>query len=131
MDKEICKKLKKLVEKDIEKLSAKPELTPAEHCVLKDALTSHAMLEAECEKAEYEDYDNEGSGRRMRSSMTGRYMSSYGMTHPSYGNYDYSYSGHSIQDRAIAILERELAPKTTNDFERQEVSHMIDVIRHS
>lgn len=130
MEKEVCKKLKKLVEKDIEKLSAKPELTPAEHVTLKDALTSHAMLEAECDKAEYEEYDKEGSGRRMRSSMTGRYMSSYGMYNPSHG-YEYSPSGHSIQDRAVAILERELPPETMNDFERQEVSRMINMIRHS
>lgn len=130
MEKETLKKLKKLVEKDIEKLSAKPELAPAEHCMLKDALTSHAMLEAECDKAEYEEYDKEGSGRRMRSSMTGRYMSSYGMYNPSYG-YDYGQSGHSIHDRAAAILERELPTEKMNEFERQEVSRMINMIRHS
>ena len=122
MDKETCKKLKKLVEKDIEKLSSKQELTPAEHCMLKDALTSHAMLEAECEKADDEDFDKEMSGRRMRSSMTGRYMSSY-------GNYDYGRSGHSIHDRAVALLEQRLMPETKSDYERQEVLGMINMIK--
>lgn len=122
MDKETCKKLKKLVEKDIDKLSNRTELTPDEHRTLKEALTSHAMLEAECEKAESEEFDKEMSGRRMRSSMTGRYTSSY-------GNYDYGQSGHSIHDRAVALLEQRLMPETKSDYERQEVLSMINMIR--
>lgn len=109
-DKEILKKLKKLTEKDIERLSNMTELTPDEHRNLKNALTSHTMLEAECDKLEYEDYDKEMSGRRIR------------------GHYDYGHSGHSIHDRAISRLEQ-MMPEATTEYERQEISGMIDKLR--
>ena len=55
-------------------------------------------------------------------------MSSYGMINPSYGNYDYGYSGHSIHDRAVAKLEQ-MMPEATTEYERQEISRMIDRIK--
>lgn len=120
LDKEALYKLKKQIEKDIENLSIRPELTPDDHKRLKDALTSYAMIEAECEKCEYDDRDREGSGRRMRNPMNGRYISSYG--------YDGMRSGHSIRDRAVDRLER-MMDETNSDYERQEISHLIDKIR--
>lgn len=121
VDKDVLEKLKKLTEKDIEKLSTKLELTPEEHRSLKNALASRAMIEAEYNKLMSTDYENEASGRRMRNPMTGRYT-------PSYGYYDNGYSGHSIRDRAVAKLEQMMG-EATNDYERHEITQMIERIR--
>lgn len=123
LDKEILYKLKKQTEKDIEKLSLKPELNPEDHRNLKNALTSHAMLESACEECESSEMEKEGSGRRMRNPFNGRYMSSYG----SYG-YDGMRSGHSIRDRAVERLER-MMDETNSDYERQEIARMIEKIK--
>lgn len=120
LEKETLNKLKKKIEKDIENLSMKSDLTPDDHKRLKDALTSHAMIESECEKCENDENNREGSGRRMRNSINGRYMSSYG--------YDGVRSGHSIRDRAVDRLER-MMEEANSEYERQEISHLIDKIR--
>lgn len=133
LDKEVLKKLKKITENDIEKLSTKTNLTPEEHRSLKDALINLAMLEEECQKSMYEEegsgysmgrsyypasmgmaYDEGYSGRRMRSPSTGRYM---GMNYP-------SHSGHSINDRVIDKLER-MMDEADNDYERQTIAGYI------
>lgn len=134
LDKEVLKKLKKITENDIEKLSAKTNLTPEEHRSLKDALINLAMLEEECQKLMYDEdgsgysmsrpyypasmgmqYDEGYSGRRMRSHSTGRY------TGTSYRGY----SGHSINDRIIDKLEH-MMDEADNDYERQTIAKYID-----
>lgn len=133
LDKEVLKRLKKITENDIEKLSNKQNLTPDEHRSLKDALINMAMLEEECQKAMYDEegsgyrgysmsrsypysmgmqYDEGYSGRRMRSPSTGRYMGR-------------GYSGHSINDRIISTLEH-MMDEADGDYERQTIAKYIE-----
>lgn len=63
------------------------------------------------------------SGRRMRSSTTGRYMS--GNNTRSYGMPDPGYSGHSIKDRMVAKLE-EMYDEAKTEHERQIVDEWIN-----
>lgn len=65
-------------------------------------------------------YNNGLSGRRSRSSMTGRYTSG----RYSYGMPDYGYSGHSIKDRMVAKLE-EMYDEAKTEHERQIVDEWI------
>ena len=79
--------------------------------------------------------DGDRSYRRGRNPINGQYTSgSNSMPHwnanayvnPSYRSY--GYSGHSIQDRAIANLENMMG-EASNDYERQVLSGMIDNLR--
>ena len=72
------------------------------------------------------------SGRRGRSSTTGRYVSrggSYGtMMHMPYDDHIGEYSGHSVHDRMIADLEREM-DEATSEYERKVIMDQINKIR--
>lgn len=141
LDKETIKKLLKVTEKDIETLSNKASLTPDEHRSLKSALINKAMLEEECNKMMYDEkgmsgypysyaaqehpamaYEEGYSGRRMPRMNT-----SYGMNNGSYGMYR-GYSGHSIQDRMIACLEK-MMDETDSEYERQTVARYIEKLK--
>lgn len=92
--------------------------------------------------AEFEDMesaeDSEYSNRRGRSSVTGRYVSrgSYGDSNNSYmrsgkryyGDNDMNYSGHSVHDRMIADLEKEMDDAKT-EYEKKVIMDQINKIR--
>lgn len=60
-------------------------------------------------------------GNQYRSSMMGSRMDA------SYQD-DRGYSRHSINDRAVACLER-MMDEASSDYERQQVHHFIEMIR--
>lgn len=62
---------------------------------------------------------------RMRSPVTGRYMSRDG---GSYARNSRGYSGHSINDRMVANLES-MMDSASSDYERQLIRDEIDRIR--
>lgn len=63
------------------------------------------------------------SYRRGRSPSTGRYVSM--AEHP---RYEGGYSGHSINDKMIASLEK-LMDKAESDYERQQIADEINDLR--
>lgn len=130
------------VEKMVKDLGEKPDLTPTE---IKNATDAMCLLHKinEVERGNsmrdqygegayagysgyghhmmpYMGYEPEDSyGRRMRSSVTGRYMAG----NQSSGNY-----GHSIKDRMVAQLE-EMMDQAKTEYERQEIQQEIQKLR--
>lgn len=72
------------------------------------------------------DMQYDGSYERGRSPRTGRYVSRDGY-YDNYG-YDYGYSGHSIEDRAVDSLER-MMDTAGSDYEREQLKKFIRQIR--
>lgn len=117
---ELYKQLEKLEEKvakELEKINAKPDMSPTE---LKAATDAVCLLEKisklqnggeEYSEGVHGNY--RGSYGRMRSPRSGRYMS---MGH--------GYSGHSIHDRMVARLE-EMMDEAGSDYERDVVASWI------
>lgn len=70
---------------------------------------------------QYGDDMNGMSGARMRSPVTGRYISR---------GPDEGYSGHSIEDRMIAALEQQM-DSAKSEYERQKIKEQITNIRMS
>lgn len=70
---------------------------------------------------QYGDDMNGMSGARMRSPVTGRYISR--------GPED-GYSGHSVEDRMIAALEQQM-DSAKSEYERQKIKEQITNIRMS
>ena len=97
---------------------------------------------AQKDDAEFEqmnEMDGEYSGRRGRDADTGRYVSrgtyDHYNTYPVrmggrryYGDDDGNYSGHSVHDRMIADLEKEM-DHTNSDYERKVIMEQINKIR--
>lgn len=117
--------LKRLVEKELNKIVQKGDLTLAELNVAKEAVCLLKYID-EIEPYEFEDdarYSNDyqmksrNSSMRGRSPKTGRYVSR-----------DMGMSSHSIKDRAIAALES-MVDTAESDYEREEIIKMIDQIR--
>ena len=131
LNRELLEKGEKALERELEKLLSKSELSAADWDAVKKAMCIASMLR------EYEDgktiddggrsygydygyrYDRpEEAYGRMRSPVTGRYVSN-GMP---------GYSGHSIEDRMIMALEQQMDSAKT-DYERQMVEKEIQRIR--
>lgn len=140
---EKIKEVEKRLCKEFDELLAKPTWTPQELeyanklvDMPKDSTTIDAMNEHSYEGYEpYSNlmqkpyYDNMPNGsydhtnqsmRRGRSPMTGRYVS-----HDNYGGQ----SGHSIKDRAIAMLEG-VMDTTQSPYEQQELGNIIEQVRN-
>lgn len=129
---EVLEKLEKALERDLEKLFSKGELTPVDWEAVKKAMCIANMIES---YKNGESYDEEGSsygmgmrrsygrpeedwgmsGERGRSPVTGRYISR-------------GYSGHSIEDRMIMALEQQM-DGASSDYERQMIEKEIKRIR--
>lgn len=138
-------KLRDKVNKMVDQLAEKPDLTPQEIKNATDAFCLlHKMNEVERGDAmrdqywdtysgypqswvasgPYPDYDyGDNYGRRMRSSTTGRYMNG-----PNPGQRQGGTYGHSIPDRMVASLE-DMMDTAHNDYERQMIQNEIKNIR--
>lgn len=134
-------KLREKLDKMINQLAEKPDLTPQEIKNATDAFCLiHKMNEVERGDAMRDQYGDTYSGypqswvasgpypdpgygdnygRRMRSSTTGRYMNG-----PNSGQ---TY-GHSIPDRMVSQLE-DMMDQAHNDYERQMIQKEIQNIR--
>lgn len=135
-------KLREKVDKMINQLAEKPDLTPQEVKNATDAFCLlHKMDEVERGEAMRDQYGSysgmpanwvasgpyyssdgysDNYGRRMRSSTTGRYMNG-----PNSGQTVY---GHSIPDRMVAQLE-DMMDQANNEYERQMIQNEIANIR--
>ncbi len=119
---------KKLVEKELDKMIQKGDLSSSE---LKTALDAFCLLE-KIGRVEYMDeYEEEegSSGYYMprytpRGDMGYARRGSYGHD----GYYDRGRSGHSIKDRMIDRLES-MMDEAQTDYERQTIMKYIDSMR--
>jgi len=145
IDRELIEKCEKLLEKEMKKIVDKGDLTPAELDNLKKALCIADMLEGQSNGMYMDDPDmmsygwniqrthpymddmNGMSGRRGRSSVTGRYISR-GMDSSNTNGMNYGQSGHSIEDRMIATLEQQM-DNANSSYERQMIQEEINHIR--
>lgn len=113
--KETFIKLYELLDKQIEKIVAKHDITPSELENVSKAITLMCKLD---DMGYGEDYEEAGYSRdRGRSPVTGRYVSRDGSMRN-------NRSGHSIHDRAISKLEQ-MMDETNSDYEKSEISKMI------
>lgn len=173
MEMEAMKKLKTAVEKCLDELAKKSDLTPAETKAALDGMELREMLMCEienCKMKEDKDYSERGYSRSDRPyrqyhitsfgrpvhmmypeeapmvhDANGQYSGDYGMngwyrsnnggaycSDPYYMS-EYSdrgrgYSRHSIGDRIIAMMEREM-DTTDSSYEREEIKKFIRMIR--
>lgn len=146
MEIESLKKLKSTVERCIEELSRKSDLTPAETKAALDGMQLRDILCMEIEDCEKpSEYSDRGySGYR---AVPRRYtMTAYGMEGMSHypgqprdhmGRYsgepmveDRGYSRHSIGDRAVEKLEQ-LMDTTQSGYEQEELHKFIRMIRQA
>ena len=172
MEMEAMKKLKTAVEKCLDELAKKNDLTPAETKAALDGMELREMLICEmenCKMQEDKEYSERGYSRSeqpyrqyhitsfgrpvhmmypeetsMRNA-NGRYSSDYGVNgwyrSNNGGSYDYDpyyaaeysdrgrgYSRHSIGDRIISMMEREM-DNTKSDYEKEELHKFIRMIR--
>ena len=157
MDVEVLKKLKQITEKNISELGKKSDLNPTETKALKDAFEFLDMVECKLEECEMKEKGySQYSGHEEMYATPRRYnITSY--SHPrmrmSYEDRSYygpmvygesmmdnsmrmypdsyenrGYSRHSIGDRAIACLEKEM-DMADSDYERKELRRFIGMIR--
>lgn len=169
MEMEAMKKLKTAVEKCLDELAKKSDLTPAETKAALDGMELREMLMCEmdnCKMQEEKEYSERGYsrsdhpyrqyhitsfGRPVRmmypeENYNGDYSGDYGVngwyrSNNGGGSYhsepyyaaEYSdrgrgYSRHSIGDRIIAMMEREM-DTTDSSYEREEIKKFIRMIR--
>lgn len=121
-DKLACSTLE-MLDKMIEEVNKKPNITPAELDALKKAYELRMELQ-DCYGEDGESYGHytmrgsyghhddmmDGSYMRGRSPVTGRYISRDG----------YQMSGHSLRDRMVAKLE-EMYDGAATEYEREEL----------
>lgn len=129
----------KIAKKEVDKIVQKGDLNPTElDCVYKVACVAEKIAQMTNEySGSYSEgfrsnmqngqmyngsWGNEMSGARMRSPVTGRYISS--------GMNDGYASGHSIEDRMIASLESQM-DSAKSEYERQKILEEIRRIRMS
>lgn len=75
-------------------------------------------------------YEHMHSMARGRSPITGRFVSRLDRPMEHYDRkYSGGYSGHSINDRMIASLEK-LIDTAESDYEREEIRNEIESLRH-
>lgn len=116
--------LRKLVEKELDKIAQKGDMSAAELKVATDAV---CLLE-KIGRVEYmDDYEEDGA--------SGHYWPRYNSYDRSYGRYsghdnyyDRGRSGHSIKDRMIDKLEG-MMDEAQSDYERQTIMKYIDGMR--
>lgn len=157
MDLESLKKLKSTVERCIQDLANKQDLTPAETKAALDGMRLRDMLCVEIDDCEMQkEYSERGySGYRSvprHYTMTaygmegmshypgqprdarGRYSGTDGWYRPERGSYVgddlHGYSRHSIGDRAVEKLEQ-LMDAAGSEYEREELHKFIRMIRQA
>lgn len=152
MDMESLKKLKGTVEKCIDELSKKTDLTPAETKAALDGMQLRDMLLCEIEQCKMQDEYSESNGYSGYPSFPRHYnMTAYGQSAgrmyseqnrssrmggsgaPSYNSShdgSYGYSRHSVGDRAVEKLEN-LMDSAQSEYEREEVKRFIRMIRQA
>ena len=156
IDSELLKGLKKATEKNLMELGKKPDLNAAETKAAKDAfeLLDYLCYKVEaCDAKEkgYSQYSGYSMDRRpYREYQITSYMPPHGHmsfdgmmyddpsrnhypnTMPgrrSYGDpYAYGYSGHSINDRLISLVEG-MYDEAKSDYEREQLNKFISMIR--
>ena len=139
LNRELLEKGEKALERELEKLLSKSELTSADWDAVKKAMCIFNMMEG-CMNGELvgedgmsygyyprthygRDWEDGYSGMRGRSPVTGRYISR------GYSNDGMSgYSGHSIEDRMIMALEQQMDGAKSN-YEREQIEKEIRRIR--
>ena len=132
---------KDLIFKEMEKINAKGDISATDLCNLNYA--SKTLLNLETFEA-MEEYGEDASftmGRRSMRTMPryeeeswrrgrgadGRFVSrGMGHTEPRY--YEDGYSGHSIEDKTIMMLEHQM-DNATSDYDRQFIQNQIRAIR--
>lgn len=132
---------KDLIFKEMEKINAKGDISATDLCNLNYA--SKTLLNLEKFEA-MEDYGEDASftmGRRSMRTMPhyeeeswrrgrgsdGRFVSR-GMGHAEPRHYEDGYSGHSIEDKTIMMLEHQM-DNATSDYDRQFIQNQIRAIR--
>ena len=158
MEAESLKRMKDTVEKCLEELSKKTDLTPSETKAAKDAMELRELLICEIDncKAEegrgydggysghdvpYRQYHITSYGRPVHMSMCGPergygYSGDYGVEgwYRSGNDMEYSrrrgYSRHSIGDRAVEKLEQ-MMDNAGSEYEREELHKFIRMIRQA
>lgn len=174
MEMESLKRLKGAVEKCLDELSKKSDLTPAETKAALDGMELREMLICEMENCKMQDdkeYSERGYSRSDRPyreyhitsfgrpvhmmypetgpmrDANGRYSNDYGVQgwyrSGNDGSYcpdpyyaaEYSdrgrgYSRHSIGDRMVAMMEKEM-DNTKSDYEKEELKKFIHMIRQA
>ena len=152
MDLDFLKTLKKTTEKNLADLSKKADISAAETKAAKDAMELLDYLECKIEECkmeerekEYSQYSGHDMDRRPyreyqitsyraphgRMSFDGRSYGHYydSMDHRSYSDpYSMGYSGHSIGDRAVSLMEG-MYDDAKTDYERRQVGRFIEMIR--
>lgn len=134
---------KSLLIKEIGKINAKGDISPSELdnlCKAYKTLREISTIEA------MDDYGDQSYGRGRSMRMDNAYGYSYGHDYPmrgeSYrrgrgadgryvsrdGSYDSGYSGHSVTDRMIASLEREMDMAET-EYDRNKIQEEIRRLR--
>lgn len=148
MYEDVIRNTKSLIFKEMEKINAKGDISSADLCNLKYAsqtLTSLSTYEAM--ENEYGDDASFAMGRRsMRGNQSydgmsygdeswrrgrganGQYVSR--MYEPPMENRSYAndYSGHSVEDRTIEMLEHQM-DNAKSDYDRQFIQNQIRSIR--
>lgn len=152
MDLDFLKTLKKTTEKNLADLSKKADISAAETKAAKDAMELLDYLECKIEECkmeerekEYSQYSGHDMDRRPyreyqitsyraphgRMSFDGRSYGHYydSMDHRNYSDpYSMGYSGHSIGDRAVSLMEG-MYDDAKTDYERRQVGRFIEMIR--
>ncbi len=146
MDLDFLKTLKKTTERNLMDLSKKPEMSAAETKAAKDAMELLDYLDMKIEDCEmkekgYPQYSGHAMDRapyreyQITSYRSPQHRSYDGVMrghyyNPSYGYdpYMYGYSGHSISDRAVSLMEG-MMDGAKSDYEREQVKRFIEMIR--
>lgn len=135
LSRELLEKGERALERDLEKLLSKSELSAADWDAVKKAMCIANMMNSYVNGEAFDDngmsygmhygrdWDDGYSGMRGRSPVTGRYVSR------GYPNENMNgYSGHSIEDRMIMALEQQMDGAKT-EYERSQIEKEIRRIR--
>lgn len=134
LNRELLEKGERALERDLDKLLSKNELSAADWDAVKKAMCIANMMNSYADGEAFDDngmsygmhyghtWDDGYSGMRGRSPVTGRYVSR------GYSNEANGYSGHSIEDRMIMALEQQMDGAKT-EYERSQIEKEIRRIR--
>lgn len=122
---ETMMRTKSLLKREIDQINDIGEL---DDCRLDNLLKAYKTLREistiEAMDSEYgDDYSTRRTSMRRGRGADGRYMSRS-------GSYDRGYSGHSVTDRMIASLEREM-DMAESDYDRKKIQDEIHRLRES
>lgn len=117
-------KLKELVEKELGKIAAKGDITPAELEIATKAVCLIEKIKMVEDLDSGESYSrSNGSYRRNRSHNADGYYS----WRDDYNQpMDRGYSGHSVRDRMISQLESKMMDEAKSESEKRTIESLID-----